>query len=156
MEKISLRASPGVKTAEIATLRQGEKLRDLGDVSHFESEIAFGDEALRTPWLKVETAHKQQGWVFAGAVKPDRNSADWLLQKRLDCYFGHAFASRLNVCRKNLGALETEAQFAAVFRTAVAMCDSMVYELGRRAEPDGRPDYAWLSDVLPGFVTQRA
>ncbi len=156
VEKIALRATPGLKGAEILTLRQGEKLLDLGVVSHFESEISFGDEARRTPWLKVKTSDNLEGWVFAGAVNPTVPKDDWLLQKRLDCYFGHAFASRRNTWTESLSGLQTDGQYAIVFRDAIAIRDSMVYLLGRRAEPEGVPDYRWLADVLPGFVYQRA
>lgn len=156
VEKISLRASPGVTSAETTVLRQGEKLTDLGEVSHFESEITFGDQALRTPWLKVKTSGNKQGWIFAGAVKPAENMEAWLLQKRLDCYFGHAFASRLNTCKASLDDIQTDAQFAAVYRLSTAMRDSMVHELERRPEPNGRPEYRWLPEALPGFIYQRA
>ena len=156
VEKISLRSIPGVKGVEIGVLKKGQKLLDLGVVSHFESDIKFSDEALRTPWLKVQTADKQQGWVFAGALQPKLEQADWLFQKRLDCYFGHQFASRLNAWKESLKDLNSDQQCAAAYREALEMRDSMVDQLSRRAEPEGKPDYRWMSDVLTGFVYQQS
>ncbi len=155
VEKWVLRSAPGVKAAETAVLHQGEKVTDLGVVSNFESEIAFGGGAQRAPWLKVQTQDGHTGWVFAGAVQPIGERDEWLFQKRLDCYFGHAFASYLNTWEKNLDAVETDTQCAEVYRTAVDLRDSMIILLKRRADPDGRPDYRWLTDVLPGFVYQQ-
>jgi hypothetical protein len=36
----------------------------------------------------------------------------------------------------------------------VAIRDSMAYLLAHRTEPNGRPDFSWLSEELPGFVCQ--
>ncbi len=155
VEKIALRATPGLKGAETITLKKGDKLTDLGEVSHFESPITFGNTPMRTPWLKVQTADNKQGWIFAGAVQPQAATSDWLLQKRLDCYFGHAFASRLNQWKAGLDALPGEVDCAASYRNAISMRDSLVQVLKFRAEPEGRPDYAWLANVMPGFVFQR-
>jgi hypothetical protein len=154
-EQIALRAAPGLKGAETSILHKGDKLIELGEVSHFESPITFGNTPMRTPWLKVQTADNKQGWIFAGAVQPQKATDDWLLQKRLDCYFGHAFASRVNHWKAGLEALPSEADWAASYRNAISMRDSLVQVLKFRAEPEGRPDYAWLANVMPGFVFQR-
>jgi len=155
VEKITLRATPGLKGAETVTLHQGDKITDLLEVSHFESPITFDNTPLRTPWLKVQTADNKQGWIFAGAVQPSATTPDWLLQKRLDCYFGHAFASRLNNWKAGLDAINSDADCATTYRNAIFMRDSLVQVLKFRAEPEGRPDYAWLTNVMPGFVFQR-
>lgn len=155
VEKIALRAAPGLKSAEMAVLRRGEKLTDLGVVGAFESEIAFDAAPLRRPWIKVKTAAGKEGWVFAGAVQPKGDPEAWLLQKRLDCYFGHAFSLRLNAWKASLDALPTDVEFAAAYRTAIALRDSIDDVFTRRAEPNGAPDYQWLDGLMPGFVYQR-
>jgi hypothetical protein len=154
VEKIALRTTPGVKSAEIAILHEGDKVLDLGIVSNFESEIVFAETPLRTPWLKVKTADNQEGWLFAGAAKPKGEAAAWLRQKRLDCYFGHVLSSRLKAWKTTLNEVQTEAQCAFAFRTGIAIRDSMAYLLAHRTEPNGRPDFSWLSEELPGFVCQ--
>lgn len=155
VEKIALRAAPGVKGAETGTLRQGDAVYDLGEVSHFESEIVFGERAIQAPWLKVRAKDHPEGWVFAGAVAPAGDAISWLRQKRLDCYFGHAFNARLNRWLSGLNQVRSEEQFAAAYREALAIRDTMFYALGRRSEPEQKPKLQWLSELMPGFVLQQ-
>jgi hypothetical protein len=155
-DKVALRATPGVKGAEVGTLLKGEKLTELAEVSHFETEITWGQASILAPWLKVETSRGKQGWVHAGAVTPTGDKGEWLLQKRLDCYFGHAFTSRINDWKAGISNIKTDAACALSYRTAIGLRDSMVQSLVYRPEVNGRPEYLWLPDVLPGFVYQRA
>lgn len=155
-DKISIRESAGIASRELITVEKGDKLTDLGEVSHFENEIMFEGAPLRMPWLKVETSDKKIGWIFAGAVQPPGDAREWLLQKRLDCYFGKTFLERLNSWRSHINDQKTDADFAAYFREAVALRDIMVTQLDRRADQDGRPDFFWLNDAMPGFLFQRA
>ncbi|MEY3194017.1 MAG: hypothetical protein RIQ78_113 [Bacteroidota bacterium] len=156
VEKTSLHAAPGIKSPLVAALQMGDRVIDLGDVSHYETELTFGTTVLRMPWIKVKTAKNQEGWVFVGAVTPRRNRAEWLLDKRLDCYFGHEFLARLTSWKDGLSGVQTELQFAGAYRRGIAIRDSMAYWLGRRSEPAGLPDYRWLAGVMPGFVYQDA
>lgn len=155
VEKIAMRAAPGIKSAEMVTLNRGDRVKDLGQVSPFESEISFDGTILRAPWLKVQKGEKS-GWVFAGALKPNSDPADWMLQKRLECYFGRPFADRLNAWKASLDQLGDEQALAAAFREAVQLRNTMIEQLDRRANQDGRPEYFWLNEAMPGCIYQRA
>lgn len=153
-----LRDAPGEKSAEFKTLKVGERLRDLLQVSRFESEIRMRDVRVQAPWLKVQTANNDIGWVFAAWVEPEQPQPDWLLQKKMICYFGDALVAR---CNKYVQALElpvSEYGVAAQYREAIALRDTIVYLLARRAEPNGafrQPNFSWLPEALPGFVFQQ-
>lgn len=155
VEKIALRAAPGIKSAEIVILNRDDRVKDLGQVSPFESEISFDGKILRAPWLKVQKGEKI-GWVFAGALEPASEPAVWMLQKRLECYFGRPFADRLNTWKASLDQLSDEQTLAASFREAVQLRNTMIEQLDRRANQDGRPEYFWLNEAMPGCIYQRA
>lgn len=138
----------------MATLDVGDKLTDLGGVSHFESELLYGDAAIQAPWIKVRTADEKEGWVFAGAVAPAEAREEWLFQKRLDCYFGHTFTRRLALWKSTLQPPD-ETTFVSVLREGMSIRDTMVQTLAHRPDPEGKPDYKWLATALPGFVFQQ-
>lgn len=137
-------------------LADGERLTDLNEVSRFESAVYFNDQRFQSPWIKVKTADHQTGWVFAEALRPLQKDTGWMLQKRLACYFGEALAGRRNRFLNNPPA-RNDAELAAAYREVTALRDTLMYLLAHRAEPDEagfRPDFSWLTEVLPHFVYQ--
>lgn len=154
----SLRDAPGEKSIEFRALKQGERLIDLQQVSDFESEIRFPNSRVQAPWLKVQTAQKEVGWVFAAWVEPVQPQEEWLLQKKMACYFGNALAERRNEYVRALATPGSELGFADRYREAVALRDTFVLLLARRAETNGtlrKPDFSWLPVALPGFIFQQ-
>jgi hypothetical protein len=156
VDKISLRAAPGIESPVVAVLQLGDRVVDLGEVSHFETELIYENVAQRTPWIKVVTVKNQRGWVFAGAVNAGEKMEDWLLKKRFECYFGHEFTNRLRTWMADCSTVQTAGALAVVYRRGIALRDSMAYLLGRRSEPAGMPDYGWMDGGIPGFVYQAA
>ncbi|MBC7775314.1 MAG: SH3 domain-containing protein, partial [Phycisphaerae bacterium] len=152
----SLRAEPSEKSREIATLQKGQALTDLGEVGPSETQIAVGEELFQTPWIKVQTVEDQSGWVLAWAVRPAKETKDWLLQKRLVCYFGEALASRRNTLCETFPHLKMEGQLAESWRDATALRDTFLQMLSRRPESGFQPNFNWLNDALPGFLYQRS
>ena len=153
-----LRDAPGEKSIEFKTLKAGEALYDLRQVSDFESEIRMRDARVQAPWLRVQTANGDMGWVFAAWVDPVLPQEDWLLQKKMVCYFGDALVNRRNEYVRGLGALVSEMEVAAQYREATALRDTFIMLLVRRAEPNGasrQPDFSWLPEAMPGFVFQQ-
>ncbi|MEI6409288.1 MAG: SH3 domain-containing protein [Bacteroidota bacterium] len=154
----SLRAGPGVKSREIKALTPGEGLRDLGEISRFLTALQFGDSLYQAPWIKVENADHQSGWVFARAVRPVRgNPAEWYLQKNMLCYWGKSLTDRRNRLIETGTQLKDAEGFIRYYRESATLRDTMMQLLAQRAEPneaDFKPDFAWLPQVLPGFVFQ--
>lgn len=148
----------GEKSHEIQVLKQGEKVSDLDEVSDFESVITLGDTHRQAPWLRVKTAGNKTGWIFGGAVEPMIQTDDnWLLQKRMQCYFGKALALRRNQVI-GVPAITTESDFAIRYRSLMALRDTFVLLLAGRSEPGEvhtQPDFSWLVEVLPGFIYQK-
>jgi len=156
VEKVSLRAEPSEKSQEIISLRKGQDLTDLREVSPSESQIAVGDHIYQTPWIKVQTHGNQTGWVLAWALRPVEKQADWLLQKRLVCYFGKNLAARRNVLHQQFENLATEEQMSNLWRESTVLRDTFLSILGRRPEAGGLPlQFNWLNEVLPGFLYQK-
>ncbi|MFN0176796.1 MAG: hypothetical protein ACKVU0_19300 [Saprospiraceae bacterium] len=154
-EQASLRHEPNEKSPEILSLRKGRALNDLGEVGPSEAQIAFGCDVFQTPWIKVQTAEKQSGWVLAWALRPANDNGDWLLQKRLIGYFGKTLAVRRNSVMQNFSKLETEEQFAEVWRGTVALRDTFLFILSRRPESGFQPEFNWLNDAFPGYLFQK-
>lgn len=151
----SLRSAPSEKSHEIALLEKNQTLTDLGEVSRAESQIALGCDVFQTPWLKVRTPKDQIGWVLAWAVRPARERADWLLQKRLDCYFGKALAARRNAVCQSFLAIETEPQLAEAWRESAMLRDTFLHLLSRHPESGFSLQLNWIGEALPGFLFQK-
>ena len=153
-----LREAPGEKKTQLRTLKQGENVVELGKVSDFESLITLGNERRQSPWVQVKTDGGETGWVFGGAVEPvTQKQADWLLQKRMQCYFGMTLTARRNAMA-GLPASTGDADFAARYRDMMTLRDTFVLLLARRAEPSEanvQLDFSWMVEALPGFVFQK-
>lgn len=153
-----LHEAPGEKSRDIRALKQGDRLTDLSEVSHFETALQLGDKTYQAPWLKVQTSDGAQGWIFAGAVEPALPQADWMLQKRMACYFGPGLTARRNDLVNSPGQPGDEAAFANYYRQVISLRDTFTDLLSNRPEPgdaDFRPDFSWLSEVMPGFLFQQ-
>jgi len=158
-EQLALRDTAGQKSKEILILKKGEHLEDLGEVGHFETVVQLQGGVLQSPWIKVKTSKGQQGWVMASLLLPaEEEYAPWLETKRLICYFGESLAQRRANWLAAASALTTDADVAAHYREAVALRDTFMSVMLRRAEPNETTvplDYAWLHPVLPGFIAQK-
>jgi len=155
VEQASLRSEPSEKSRELFSLRKGQVLTDLGELGPVETQIAVGSDVFQTPWIKVQTGEHHTGWVLAWALRPARDPGDWLLQKRLICYFGKALAARRNSVAQNFPNLETDLQFAEMWRETVALRDTFLFMLSRRPETGFQPEFNWLNDVFPGYLFQK-
>lgn len=158
-DQTSLREAPGEKTAELRALPAGERLRPTGPVSNFVTPLRLGDTLLQAPWVQVETAEKQTGWVFAAALRPtEGDTASWYLQQQMSCFFGPGLTSRRNQWYEQRQAgSDTEAGFARDYREAMALRDTLMRRLAARAEPNEagfQPDFYWLNQALPDFIFQ--
>jgi len=158
LEQTTLRDAPSEKSRSLQVLKKGERLSDMGAVSPFETSIRFAEGIRQAPWLRVKTSDGTDGWVFGGAVIPSDLNPDWLLQKRLLCYFGPALAARRNALLAPADPPADEVALAARYRASTALRDTFAQLLAHRPEPgeaDARLDFTWLADALPGFVFQQ-
>lgn len=151
----TLRAEPNAKSREIALLQKGETLKDLGEVGSFESQIAVGEELVQTPWIKVEKAGKEVGWVLAWSLEPRQKEADWLLQKRLLVYFGPNLCARRNALVQDHSTLDTEEQMADAWKRSTELRDTFLLLLSRRPAGGFSPRFNWLDEAIPGFLFQK-
>lgn len=151
----SLRAEPSEKSREIAPLRKNDGLKDLGEVGPAESRISVAGELVQSPWVKVQTADNQTGWVLAWAIRPDVGPEEWLLQKRLRCYVGPTLSEQCNVLTKGFLAVETDEQMAKLWSASQHLRDTLVQLLAKRPQNEARLQFDWLNDVLPGFLFQK-
>ena len=153
--QVILRIEPSEKSQEITTLNQGQVLIDLGEVGPAESQIALGEEVFQTPWVKVQTPENQSGWVLAWALKANGKQGDWLLQKRLVCYFGKSLTLRRNTVVQSFASLETEAKMAQLWQESNTLRDTFLKLLAQRPEAGFPLQFNWLNEALPGFLFQK-
>lgn len=157
-DKIAVREQAGEKSREIASVTKGEKLTDLGRVSNFVSNIRLGDSLLQGPWIEVALRDGRSGWAFAAALSPQGDRLEWLLQKKMQCFFGADLSARRNMWLNDQKQMNTESDVARQYKASMALRDAVMARLAARSEPgeaDLTPDFFWLNDALPGFVVQR-
>ena len=157
LDQTAIRESPGDKSRLIVLLKKGERVSDLGLVGPFETSVRIAEGTRQAPWLQVKTQDGTTGWLFAGAVVPTNLQPDWLLQKRLLCYFGPVLTARRNALIP-LRDVPDEATFAAHLRASTTLRDTLTQILAHRpesGEADIRLDFTWLDDALPYFLFQQ-
>ncbi|MFN0216910.1 MAG: hypothetical protein ACKVT2_21850 [Saprospiraceae bacterium] len=155
IEKTSLREEPTEKSREIAVLKKGQSLTDLGKVSQTESQILLEGQLSQSPWVMVQTKQKQNGWAHAGALKPSENKDNWMMQKRLDCYFGKNLTARQNVLLQELANPESDVQHGRLWRESKVLRDTFMSLISSRPKTEMQLDFAWLQYVLPGYILQK-
>ena len=150
----SMRAEPNERSREITLLQKDHPLTDLGEVGPSESQIMLGNDLIQTPWIKVQTENNQTGWVPGWALDPSEDKEAWLLNKRLDCYFGKGLRSRRDALIEQFSSAETEQQLSLAWQEATQLRDTFLWQLSSRPEIGFQPDFRWLNEVLPGFIYQ--
>lgn len=157
-DQVSLRDTAGLKSREILFLKKGTGLKNLGQVSTFESVLEWNGKLLQSPWIRVE-ADGRKGWVLAALVSaPETDYDTWFEHTRMLCYFGDQVTQRRDAWLRDTLHLDTDARVAASYLEAVALRDTFLSILSGRAETiesAGSPDYSWLRTLLPGFVMQK-
>lgn len=154
-ESVGLRADPIEKSQELAKLQKGQIVEDLQEVSRGESQIVLGGRVFQGPWIKVQISPGQSGWVHSSALRPRQTQEDWLLQKRLICYFGGGIALQRNDLMRTCEQLQTENQLADAWKTANKLRDTFLLVLAHRPETGFNLRFNWLEETLPGFIFQK-
>lgn len=157
----ALQETPGKKSAELRQLVAGTTVLDLGKVSSFLSDVSLNDTLRQEPWLRVQANDGQQGWVYAGALRPTQLDAAavrrWALAKRFEGLFGPVLAQRWQSWTQT-PAPATDSACARVLREGIALRDTLNQLLGRNVTRDAEhplPDLFWLSEMSPYFVVQQ-
>ena len=156
--QLAVRDTFGLKGKELLVLKKADQVSDLGQVGSFESIIEWNGNVLQSPWIKVR-AGKQQGWTLAALLKPkDAGHAEWLQTKRLQCYFGPVVTGIRKAWLDQAPSVQTDAEMATHYRQAMALRDTLMTLLARRAETSEsgtRLNYDWMRNLLPGFIAQK-
>jgi hypothetical protein len=74
-DDLRLRETPSMEGKVLATLKTGDRVKDLGEASPALETVVLRQERITAPWGKVETKDGQQGWIFLGALGPVRDPA---------------------------------------------------------------------------------
>lgn len=155
ISQATIRAEPSEKSRQLATVDKGQPLIDLGEVGPSESLVAHGNDVYQSPWIKVQTFDNQIGWMLAWALKPVQKHKDWLLQKRMDCYFGKTLTKRRNAVFQSFENLKTEQQLSDLWQASADLRDTFLQLISSRPEGDFKLQFDWLNAVLPGFIFQK-
>lgn len=151
----SVRSEPSEKSQEIAQIGQGKYLGDLGEVSMAESVLNMGGQRVQSPWMKIQTPDGQRGWVLAWSLMPSQNGAEWLLQKRMEAYFGSAVCTARNALFEEIINLQTDAQLSKAWRSSRGLRDTMLTLLTRRPQQSEDLRFDWLNEAIPGHFYQK-
>lgn len=151
-----LRTEPDEKSKEVKKLELGDKLLDLSQTATHESVLRNGEELYQSPWIKVSTPDQETGWILAWAVKPLKENRAWLLEKRMETYWGKSLYEQRNQWCASLSNLKTAEEWLSTWRQAIHLRDTMMELLARRPKQEKQLTYQWIDGVLPGFVYQQA
>ncbi|HMX41898.1 MAG TPA: hypothetical protein PK971_00305 [Saprospiraceae bacterium] len=157
VEQTQLYTAPDWGSPALELLLRGDPLSDLGKVSPFEMNVQYGADMRQAPWIAVQTPSGKSGWVFGGAVVPPDLNTDWLLQKRLLCYFGPTLTARRNALAAPTPPTD-EAALASRYRATLALRDTLLLVIAHRPEPGhgaAKPQFFWLKNALPGTLFQQ-
>ncbi|MEM8909684.1 MAG: SH3 domain-containing protein [Bacteroidota bacterium] len=160
VNNLRLRQSPGANGKELAKLREGALLKDLGAVSDFTTKVKFRGILFDEPWLKVQMEDGLQGWVYAGGLRFDSNHPGQIVQqlhqKRLQAMFGQELSQRVLQYRNAYQDTKNDREMAQVYLEGSALRDTLVDLLEKHIAIDDYnqlPDLFWLEEALPGLVT---
>jgi hypothetical protein len=155
---LRLFSAPGTTGWALRTLKPGEILQDLNEVSPFLTPLQFKGQTYLEPWLKVRSKRQEEGWVY-GAVLYNRQgqAAPQVLHKRLAALFGSTLAHKIQEHQVQFRAAKTEAELAGVYHRFRAIQDSLSLHTSFALAVDPTytlPDLFWLPEALPGVVPQ--
>lgn len=153
IQKVFLRDNPSETGKETVALRLRQSLKDLGETSLPESQVSLNGVYYQGPWIKVEAGQGQQGWVPAWALESP--APGWLLQKRIQAYFGRSILEKCEAIKENLANPENEKDLADAWRQSVQLRDTMLQILSANAAIRPGLQMDWLGEVLPGFIFQQ-
>jgi len=158
---VALREQADEKSPELVQLENATELADLNQVSHFLASVYLDGRLFQEPWLRVETKSGQQGWVFAGAVRPAASTApqhrDWILEKRFQALFGLQLTQRWQAWTARQ-EVRSDSAFSLVLREGLYLRDTvnqLMATLATRDPGQSAPDLYWLGESAPYFIIQQ-
>lgn len=155
-----LRAEAGPDAPTLKELEKGSLLMDLEEVSRFTTVIRFGEESTDEPWLAVQTATGESGWIYGrdvAPIAPDADISAFRQQKKLRSMFGPGLTSQLQQYRQKWDAAQSAEAVAAIYQEGLGLRDSLVRLLEQKSaqyHDQTPPDLFWIDEYLPGYVSQ--
>ena len=161
IDYLRLRSKAGTDSETVAMLQRGQVMHDLGEISDFSTQVELRGVKYNEPWLKVETAEGQVGWVYGGGVYFDLNNSskamDLLMKKRLVTFYGKDISEDVFAYRKAFAMARTDKDMARVIEEGSSLAEEMNNKNEKilpMANPDDEkdvPDLRWLQQTLPGY-----
>jgi len=160
-ETLRLWAEAGLEGEVLRTMPRGTKLKDLGQVSSFTSRIKLAGQVYDEPWIKVQTATGERGWVYARLpdfqLPAGKKSKEWQYEKRLQAYLGSEKTVALTEYQQAFQQINSLTDFANIYEQGMKLRMDLVQALeGEMSQlgMDKQPDLFWLAEVVPAFVPQ--
>ncbi len=155
-----LREQPDAGSPVVCSLPEGSKLADLHVTSRFLAAISLEDSLRQEPWLRVQTADGQTGWIFGGVVVPSglktAEAERWVFEKRTQALFGPALSARIWALADRISPA-TDTAFAAHLRETLLLRDTMNQVLARAVSRDAASapaNLTWLEEPMRHFFVQ--
>jgi hypothetical protein len=82
-DDLRLRETASMEGKVLATLKTGDRVKDLGEWSPQTETVTLRKERITAPWGKVQTQSGQEGWIFLGALAPAPDPSVAELKKAL-------------------------------------------------------------------------
>ena len=157
LDKIKLRKNPHIKGETIDTLHIGAHLLDKNEVGENLTLGSIDSVMYWSPWLKVETKEGQEGWVYAEGI--DFSTKESVLsQKKAMALFGKQLYVECLIYQEKQEEILTAKDFAVNYRKGIQLRDSIIalvdIFLEKLPMDVGLPNFFWLEEILPGFITQ--
>jgi hypothetical protein len=161
IDYLRLRSEAGTDSETVAMLERGQVMHDLGEISDFTTAVELRGVKYNEPWLKVETADGQKGWVYGGGVYFDLNNSskamDLLMKKRLMSFYGKDISEDVFAYRKAFTMARTDKDMARVIEEGSSLAKEMneknekILPMANPENAKDVPDLRWLQQSLPGY-----
>lgn len=161
IDYLRLRSEPGTDSETVAMLQRGQVMHDLGEVSDFTTRVELRGIKYDEPWIKVETAEGQKGWIYGGGIYFDSNTSgellDKILEKRFTSFYGKDIAEDVFAYRAEFAKAKTDKAMVRVIETGESLLKEIndksekVFPNVNPVEDKDSPDLRWLQEAIPGY-----
>jgi len=159
MDQLRLRKGPTVEDEEVMRIPENIVVKFKGETSKNFTKIKLRGVQMNAPWLKVTLKNNQEGWLYAGGVKPKTNNtseATSILDGiYLNSFFEKKLVDRIKSFSSDWNNAKTSDQLAKAYMEGEKIQELINKSLQSKVDiddPGNLLDMTWLERAMVGFT----